>query len=138
MDFPLIGFINIYQMLFLVQGLVLVYAVILYSTEQFFGTLISINYCCPNYPLMVFHHMIIFSTVLRIFLGKNCLSLIQSVEIVNMVSYSILYGKGILWNHHCLLGTYVRGLPLPTNYHPHERLYKHCLIFIFEIEIATN
>lgn len=77
--------------------------------------------------------MFIFSTVLRIFLGKNCLSLIQSVEIVNMVSYSILYGKGILWNHHCLLGTYVRGLPLPTNYHPHERLYKHCLIFIFEI-----
>lgn len=87
---------------------------------------------------MVFHHMFIFSTVLRIFLGKKCLSLIQSVEIVNMVSYSILYGKGILWNHHCLLGTYVRGLPLPTNYHPHERLYKHCLIFIFEIEIATN
>lgn len=113
MDFPLIGFINIYRMLFLVQDLILVYAVILLSTEQFFGTLISINYCCPNYPLMVFHHMFIFSTVLRIFLGKNCLSLIQSVEIVNMVSYSILYGKGILWNHHCLLGTYVRGLPLP-------------------------
>lgn len=33
--------------------------------------------------------MIIFSTVLRIFLGKNCLSLIQSVEIVNMVSVTL-------------------------------------------------
>lgn len=52
MDFPLIGFINIYQMLFLVQGLVLAYAVIFnIQLEQFFGTLISINYCYPNYPL---------------------------------------------------------------------------------------
>lgn len=52
MDFPLIGFIDIYQMLFLVQGLVLAYAVIFnIQLEQFFGTLIFINYCCPNYPL---------------------------------------------------------------------------------------
>lgn len=36
MDFPLIGFINIYQMLFLVQDLVLVYAVILYLTRTIF------------------------------------------------------------------------------------------------------
>lgn len=95
------GFIFNYQMLFLVQDLVLVYAVILYLTgTNILGTLISINYWLLS-KLSIkwyFSHtcMLIFCTVLRMFYRQELL-VTHSVSRIckHGFSYSILYEKGI-------------------------------------------